>query len=241
MPARGEPYVAPALLEGRGLESPSNFTDARWLSGPDFVYSREALEAGVAGRARVKCIITSEGTTQDCRVLVGLSHLDGAVLEALSRSRFSPTTYGGVPVAADYEIDLRVDPPPPAAAAASPDASVTSTLVGTASIVGLRRGTLRGVQITHFRAISSPPVFVPGLRAARAQGIAAVDCLLTREGAVKDCQTILAVSGLEQAVISALEHVRISPWLINGTPATLRFVFKVRVKPPPTKQAPSQR
>lgn len=65
-------------------------------------YPREALEACVEGTVMVRCVLTTEGTTTQCRVIRGLPHLDKSVLDALATHRYKPVTVKGVPVAVDY-------------------------------------------------------------------------------------------------------------------------------------------
>lgn len=71
-------------------------------------YSREALEARIEGLMLIKCIITTAGELKNCRVLRSLPHMEKAVLEALSKWRFTPVTFQGRSVAVDYVIPVRL-------------------------------------------------------------------------------------------------------------------------------------
>ena len=55
---------------------------------------REALEARVEGVMLVKCVITTEGKLDNCRIIKPLPHMEKAVLEALATRRY---TAGHVP------------------------------------------------------------------------------------------------------------------------------------------------
>jgi TonB family protein len=74
-------------------------------------YTREAREAGVKGLFLAKCVITTAGSLQGCRVVKGLPHMDQAVLSALARWRYTPVIYQGRPVAVDYVIQVRLTGP----------------------------------------------------------------------------------------------------------------------------------
>jgi protein TonB len=77
------------------------------ISGPQPVYSREALAARVEGTVLAKCVITTSGTLRDCRILKGLPYMEGAVLDALARQRYRPVVYQGRPVNLEYVIPFK--------------------------------------------------------------------------------------------------------------------------------------
>jgi protein TonB len=71
-------------------------------------YTREALAAGIQGTMLVKCVITVDGTLENCRIIKPLPHMQKAVLDALSTWRYKPVHYQGRPVAVDYLIQIRL-------------------------------------------------------------------------------------------------------------------------------------
>ncbi len=81
------------------------------LVKPNPQYTREALEARVQGLMIVKCVITTEGKLEKCRIIKPLPHMDNAVLDALYASRYKPVTFQGRPVAVDYVFNLRLQLP----------------------------------------------------------------------------------------------------------------------------------
>jgi TonB family protein len=74
-------------------------------------YTREARDASVKGLFLAKCVITTSGTLQKCRVVKGLPMMDQAVLSALARWRYTPVIYQGKPVAVEYVIQVRLTGP----------------------------------------------------------------------------------------------------------------------------------
>jgi protein TonB len=77
----------------------------------DPTYTHEAMDARVQGIALVKCVLTTEGTVRECRIVKGLPFMNEAVLSAVSRWKYSPVIYQGRPVAVEYLITLHLSPP----------------------------------------------------------------------------------------------------------------------------------
>jgi TonB family protein len=86
-------------------------TRPKLLSMVEPTYTREARDARVSGLFLAKCVITTTGTLDNCRVVKGLPLMDHAILNALSRWRYSPVIYQGKPVAVDYVIQVRLSGP----------------------------------------------------------------------------------------------------------------------------------
>jgi protein TonB len=92
---------------GEGL-SPPRLTA---IAPPSVTYTREAMEAKVAGKALVKCTLTTSGTLVGCQIVKGLPFLDQAVLAALAGARYQPFSYQGRLVNVIISIPLNVRPP----------------------------------------------------------------------------------------------------------------------------------
>jgi periplasmic protein TonB len=101
----GPPTGEDVLRFGAGMTPP------RLLSGPALGYTREALEARVEGTVVVRCVITRQGETEDCRVLKGLPHLSESVRSALDARRYTPVTFQGRPVSVDYVFNVQLKLP----------------------------------------------------------------------------------------------------------------------------------
>jgi serine/threonine-protein kinase len=71
-------------------------------------YTREALEARVEGSVIAKCVVTTSGSLTGCHIVKGIAHMDQAVLNALSASKYQPATLQGKPVAVDYVFTMRL-------------------------------------------------------------------------------------------------------------------------------------
>ncbi|PTL79115.1 energy transducer TonB [Vitiosangium sp. GDMCC 1.1324] len=90
---------------GAGMTRPEK------LSGPAPQYTREALEARVQGLMIVKCVITTEGAVERCRIIKPLPHMEQAVLDSLYAQRYKPVTFQGRPVQVDYTFNIRLSLP----------------------------------------------------------------------------------------------------------------------------------
>ena len=91
------------------------FTDGmarpKLLSQVAPVYSAQARAARVSGLVLAKCVITTAGRLNNCRIIKGHPLMNKSVLKALSRWKYSPVRYQGAPVNVDYVIRLRLVPP----------------------------------------------------------------------------------------------------------------------------------
>jgi len=98
-----EPEVVPFVS--------GNMTAPSLLSGSPLQYTREALEAHVAGLLIARCIITREGTVESCRIIKGQAHMNEAVLSALETRRYTPVQYEGRPISVIYNFHIKLDMP----------------------------------------------------------------------------------------------------------------------------------
>ncbi|HEY0879991.1 MAG TPA: energy transducer TonB, partial [Archangium sp.] len=68
----------------------------------DNLYTREAVQAGVAGKMKVKCQVLADGSIRKCRVLKSLPHLSEAVVKRLESMHATPTMFQGEAIAIDF-------------------------------------------------------------------------------------------------------------------------------------------
>ena len=87
---------------GEGMTKPER------LEGADPSYSREALEARVEGLMVVKCVISTSGRLDNCRIIKPLPHMEQPVLSAMSTWRYRPVSFQGRAVNVDYVFYVRL-------------------------------------------------------------------------------------------------------------------------------------
>lgn len=89
----------------------AGMTPTQRVSGPAPVYTPQAMAARVEGKVLVRCVITVEGTVQNCEVLKGLPFLTESVLTSLSQSRYKPVVFQGRTVAVRYVLTFNFKVP----------------------------------------------------------------------------------------------------------------------------------
>jgi serine/threonine-protein kinase len=101
--APAAPPTAPAVIPfNERMSAPEQ------LEGRPIAYSREALEAGVQGNVRAKCVINLHGRLENCRIIKSLPFMDKPVLDALATRRYKPILFEGKPVAVEYVFDIKL-------------------------------------------------------------------------------------------------------------------------------------
>lgn len=92
----------PVIPLGMGLERPRLLADAH------MVYPAEERESCNVGLVLARCVITTQGTLVDCRILASTSPLlSKAVLDVLPSCRYSPVMYKGKAVSSEYTIPFQ--------------------------------------------------------------------------------------------------------------------------------------
>jgi protein TonB len=101
--------VAGGRLGGtRAIPFGAGMTRPTLVSKVDIHYTQEARAARVEGVMLVKCVITEDGSLQNCRVVKPLPYVTPAVLAALTKWKYTPVTFQGKPVSVEYVIPVRV-------------------------------------------------------------------------------------------------------------------------------------
>ena len=105
-PATALAPAKPAVLPfGEGMTRPSS------ISADEIQFTREAREAKVSGTMIVRCLITTEGSLQNCRIMKSVPMMDQAVLSSLARHQGQPVMYQGHSVAVEYTYTIRLKSP----------------------------------------------------------------------------------------------------------------------------------
>lgn len=104
----GKGTAAPSRSTHQILPFGPGMTRPRLISGRDPAYTAQAYAAKVSGVMIVKCVITTAGTIQGCRIIKGLPHMDRAVLDAMAGRRYTPVMYQGRAVAVDYVFNIKL-------------------------------------------------------------------------------------------------------------------------------------
>ena len=57
----------------------------------------------------VKCVITTEGRVESCRIIKPLPHMEQAVLVWLQSSKYKPVTFQGQPQSGQLRLQLQAE------------------------------------------------------------------------------------------------------------------------------------
>ena len=106
--------------------------------------------------------------------------------------------------------------------------------------VRLRIQAAAPAAVPEFSQAMTPPVRVSGpdpeyTQAAidhGVEGLMVVKCLVTTEGAVRECHALKSLPFMEHPVVSALEHRRYRPAMLQGKPVEVQYTFNVRLSLP---------
>jgi serine/threonine-protein kinase len=81
--------------------------------------------------------------------------------------------------------------------------------------------------------ISGPdPEYTPEAIQREVQGTMVVNCVITVEGAVRNCRVIKGLPFMDRAVVHALERRKYQAYLSNNQPVEVDYTFKIRLAPP---------
>ena len=87
--------------------------------------------------------------------------------------------------------------------------------------------------MTPPKVLSGPnPEYTEKALEREVEGLMVVKCVVTVEGAVHDCRVVQTLPFMDRAVITALEHRRYSPALLQGKPVEVNYTFKIRLTLP---------
>jgi protein TonB len=87
--------------------------------------------------------------------------------------------------------------------------------------------------MTPPRVLSGPnPEYTDQALEHEVEGLMVVKCIVSVEGAVRNCRILQSLPFMDRAVISALEHRRYSAALFQGKPIEVDYTFKIRLTLP---------
>ena len=81
------------------------------VNPPDFRLSREAAAAKVGGTVLMKCVVNTDGSVTDCRIMKGLPFMEKQLMEGMRGVKYTPVMYQGHPQRVEIVLNFRVQPP----------------------------------------------------------------------------------------------------------------------------------
>ncbi len=105
--ARLETTPAPAATAPPATAfEPNLMTRPQLLGGTPIVYSPQALALRVQGVMLVRCVITTLGSIENCRIVKPLPYMERPVLTSLYSNRYTPVRYKGEAMQVDYTFTV---------------------------------------------------------------------------------------------------------------------------------------
>jgi serine/threonine protein kinase len=113
LPSAPPSAPTPAVVSNTGEAVPfsEGMTPPELIDGIPPVYSREALAAHVEGVVVARCVVTTSGHLEKCRLIKSLPFMDQPILESLGTRRYNPAMYQGKPVAVEKVFTMRLATP----------------------------------------------------------------------------------------------------------------------------------
>jgi TonB family protein len=216
---QAQPTAPPPAPPGAVVTNPD------WLRRPSEEDMRTAFPRGAKaskGVARITCVVTVQGLLRNCDVTSETpadQGFGGAALAIAPQFLFRPATYNGRPVESSVTIPVQF--------------SCEGGSCGSAVSVGGRR-LLNGITWaeapTQQQMVAAYP---PKARAAHILGVASIECVMTAEGALRECETMSEEprnQGFGKAASTLAGHFKtptnISPDLkLKGVVTRLTFTF----------------
>jgi TonB family protein len=164
-------FAAPALAQddSKVLTPGNGVTAPRLINDVKPFYPPEVMRTGISGSVRMECVVRTDGTVGDIRVIEPLEpSLDAESVKALKEWKFSPGLRDGkaVPVMVEVEVSFSLLRGP---RLGSPDVSTAGPGV-----------TLP--KVLH----QANPEYTAEARVAGIQGTVVLDCVVLADGTVGD-------------------------------------------------------
>lgn len=189
------PAQTDVFVPGKDVTAPSVVREVK----PS--YPAETMTVGIEGGVLLDCVVNTDGSTSDVRVLQSLyPTLDEAAVAALRQWVFKPGARNGAPVRVRVEVEMRF------------------TLGGRNPALDSPDVFKPGADVTGPLVLSEvKPEYSARARAARIQGIVRMDCVVLPDGTVGDMRvTKWLHPDLDLAAVQALRKWRFAPGTREG-------------------------
>jgi TonB family protein len=189
--AQGDPQI---YKPGNGVTAPKLLKEVK------AEYPPEAMKAGVAGIVKMECVVQTDGTPSDIRVVAPLDPtVDAAAIQALKGWKFSPGQKDGqaVPVLVQVEMSFT---------------TVRGPRLGSTDV--FRSGP--GVTLPKL-VHETKPSYTATARNAGVQGNVVLDCVILTDGTVGDVRVSKPLdSDLDAEAIRTVRQWKFTPGAKEG-------------------------
>ena len=196
-------------------------------------YTPDAKTAQVEGSVKLECVVTSDGSVSNPRVVQPLHpSLDAAALKALSQWQFKPGTKDGKPVAVRVEIEMTF------ALRDRPQASHRGPALGTPEVLKKEDGVTLPAIVRETKPTYPPSVMQQGV-----QGSVKLECVVLPDGTVGDVRVRERLHPeLDEEAMRSLRQWIFKPGTKDGTavPVQVEVEMSFTLRSGPSK-SPAER
>jgi TonB family protein len=175
-------------------------------------YPAEALAAGYSGTVTLECVVNTDGSVGDVRVLTPVEpSLDAEAVKALKQWQFKPGTKDGTPVPVAVTIEISFTSRPKGPRLGSPEVFLPGGDVTTPKVV-----------------TDVKPFFRPDAVRERVTGSVTVECVVLPDGTVGDARVATPVHPqLDAEALRAARQWRFEPGTKNGQPVPVQVTIEM--------------
>lgn len=198
---------------GDGVAAPAIVTEVKPR------YTAATLTAGVQGSVKLECVVRTDGTVTDVRIVEPLHpQLDEAATRALEQWRFEPGTKDGkpVPVRVDIEMTFTLRDGP-----AAP--SVRGPRLGSPEVFKPGDGVTTPAFIREVK-----PSYPPEVIQSRVEGRVRLEAVVLPDGTVGDTRIIEALHPkLDEEALRAAKQSTFKPGMTEGVAVPVRIEIEM--------------
>jgi TonB family protein len=175
-------------------------------------YPAEALAAGYSGTVTLECVVNTDGSVGDVRVLTSVEpSLDAEAVKALKQWQFKPGTRDGKPVPVAVTIEISFTSRPKGPRLGSPEVFLPGGDVTTPKVV-----------------TDVKPLYPPAVMRERVNGSVKIECVVLPDGTVGDARVATSLHPqLDAEALKAARQWRFEPGVKNGQAVPVQVTIEM--------------
>ena len=196
---------APVYQIGNGVLAPQVLKEVKPSYPPD------AMQAGIVGTVRLGCVVLTDGTVGDIRVLEGVDpRLQAEAIEALQQWQFKPGSKDGQPVQVRVEVEIAFT-------------TARGPRLNSPDVVKAGPGVILPKLVHETR-----PTYTTWGRSAGITGSVAMDCVVLTDGTVGDIKVTRRLDpGLDAEAIRTVRQWRFTPGEKDGRAVPVQVMVEM--------------
>jgi TonB family protein len=182
------------------------------------IYPPIAKAAHVQGVVVLHAILSKTGDVEDLQLISGPPMLVAAAMDAVRRWQYRPYLLNGEPIEVDTTINVNFTLAEPKKVDA--DAAGNPETAGDAP-VRVSSGTMAQLALERPMPMCSVPT------EPYPSGVVVLYAIISKEGAVKDVQVVVAAKSLQECSLAAVRQWHYKPYLVDGVPKEVETIITI--------------